>query len=130
MARSNEGWPRSAARQGTTVSFGRHGGIAARRRALVAASSSMAGRGRLDGTGKGEVSGRACALERGQWRGQAAGTASSAAAQQAHARACLSVCARREGRVSEGEREGREKGSGERKRKVHGLTQFKLKIFN
>ena len=42
--------------------------------------------------------------------------------------------ARREGRVSEGEREGererREKKGVEREIKVSGLTWFKLKIFN
>jgi hypothetical protein len=41
----------------------------------------------------------------------------------------LSACARREGRESEGEREEREREWRE-KRKVNGLTQFKLKIFN
>ena len=49
-----------------------------------------------------------------------------------HARAALK-CLRaqsREGRVSEGEREKREKGSGERKKKVSSLTQSKLKICN
>jgi len=38
--------------------------------------------------------------------------------------------ARREGRVSEGERERREKKGVEREIKVSGLTWFKLKIFN
>ena len=41
----------------------------------------------------------------------------------------MSACARREGRESEGEREEREREWRE-KRKVNGLTQFKLKIFN
>jgi len=37
VARGNEVRPRSAARQGTAGPFGRHGGEAARRRALVVA---------------------------------------------------------------------------------------------
>ena len=41
----------------------------------------------------------------------------------------MSACACREGRESEGEREEREREWRE-KRKVNGLTQFKLKIFN
>jgi len=69
---------------------------------------------------------------------------SSRAAAGQRARACSGAAsgwqrrvlcrARREGRVSEGEREGererREKKGVEREIKVSGLTWFKLKIFN
>ena len=65
---------------------------------------------------------------------------SSRAAAGQRARACSGAAsgwqrrvlcrARREGRVSEGERERREKKGVEREIKVSGLTWFKLKIFN
>ena len=64
----------------------------------------------------------ACALEGGDGaaRQQQGGSRAASGGRQrlsaaAGARAaCLNACARREGRVSEGEREEREKGSGER----------------
>ena len=115
VARGNEGWPRSAARQGMAGSFGRHGGVAARRRALVAACSSTAG---LTGWGRGRsASVRGVRTRVGRESaacGQAAGAASGSGALK-----CLR--ARREGRESEGEREEREREWRE-KRKVNGLT--------
>jgi len=81
----------------------------------------------------------ACALK---WGGEVSGAARqcdgsrcsklAAAAQRAHARRAQvpTRAQSREGRVSEGEREKREKGSEEREKKVSGLTQSKLKICN
>jgi len=129
VARGIEGWPRSSARQGMAA---RLGATAVSRHVAERLSRRARRRqARRDGGGEGQRACGACALERGgsQRRGQAAGAASSAAAQRAHVRARLSACARREGRESEGEREEREREWRE-KRKVNGLTQFKLKIFN
>ena len=95
----------------TAGPFGRHGGEAARRRALVAACAST-GRARRGRRARSSGVGR---QRRGTARQQ--GSELAAAAQRAHAwRAqVLARAQSREGRVSEGEREKREKGSGERK---------------
>ena len=118
VAHGNEGWPWSAARQGMAGSFGCHGGIAARRRALVAACSSTVGRGRLDGTGKGEVSGRACRRALMARQRARRGSGAAMARQQRSERACvlaqMPAHAERQGERGR-EREEREKESGERK---------------
>ena len=99
------GW-RADGRRGSSSAASR-----ARRRALVACGVLVDGaaRCRLDGRGRGKVSG-------------AASPALGAASRQwcsERARARSSACARRGDRESEGEREGREKESRERKREVN-----------
>ena len=130
VARGNEVRPRSAARQGTAGLFGRHGDDGG--------ASPSAWRGvSVNGQGAART---ACALK---WGGASAarhreaagqrGSEGAAAAQRGSERTRAQVPARaqsREGRVSGGEREGREKESGEMKEKVSSLTWFKLKIFN
>ena len=129
VARGNESWPQSTARQGMAGSFGRHGSVTARRRALVAACSSTAGstgwgRGRSAGVrGVRTRAGRESAARPGSRRSELGSGAASA-------RAGALECLRAQRGEGERGREGREKGSGERKRKVNGLIQFKLKIFN
>ena len=106
VARGNEGWPRSAARQGMAGSFGRHGGVAARRRALVAVCSSTAGstgwwRGRSAGVrGVRTRAGRESAARPGSRRSE---LGSGAASARAGALECLRA------QRGEGER-GRERG--------------------
>ena len=75
------------------------------------------------------AAGTACALK---WRGrQRRGTARQQGSEAASARALKCLRARAEqGGKSAGERERREKESGERKENVNGLTQSKLKICN
>ena len=111
VARGNEGWPRSAARQGTAGPFGRHGGEAARRRALVAACAS---------TGWAPAArGQAAGSERGQAAAQR-GSEAAAAAQRGSERTRAQVPARARRAEREGqrgrERERREEESGERKK--------------
>ena len=130
VARGNEGWPRSAARQGTAGPFGRHGGEAGRRRALVAAlaSTGRARRGRrarLSGVGR---------QRRGTARQQRGSRAASSRQRRSErtrgALKCLRVCAEQRGEGQRGrERKERERGV-EREKKVSGLTQPKLKILN
>jgi len=132
VARGNEGWPRSAARQGMAGSFGRHGGVAARRRARVAACASTGPRCRLDGRGgEGQRARGACALERGLMARPSKGAArrqqgserGGAAAQRARV---LEGSAAR----TQGGGKGREKESRERKREANVLTRDFLKIFH
>ena len=119
VARGNEGWPRSAARQGTAGPFGRHGGEAARRRALVAAcaSTGRARRGRRarsSGVGRQR---RGTARQQGSERGQAAAQHGSE-----RTRAVLECLRAQRGESQRGiERKEREREWRERK-KVHGLT--------
>jgi hypothetical protein len=96
VARGNEGWPRSAARQGMASSFRHHGGVAAHRQAL----SQHASTGRLDGMGERKVSGRAgrAHSSREGVSGAARQQAQrAAAAQRAYARARSSACTLRIG---------------------------------
>ena len=103
-AHGNEVRPRSAARQGTAGPFGRHGGEAARRRALVAACAS---------TGWAPAArGQAAGSERGQAAAQR-GSEAAAAAQRGSERTRAQVPARARRAEREGQR-GRERG--ERKR--------------
>ena len=75
--------------------------------------------GRRDGMGKGKVSERAGRAHSSGEGVSGAWPGSKSSERQWRAR----VPERSgQGRVSEGEREGREKGSGEREKKVHGLT--------
>ena len=98
---------------------GCHGGVAARRRALVVCGVLVDGaeRGRLDGTGGKSAGGRTGeALMAGQRARRCSGAASSGAR--------VPCRARRE------EERGREKESRERKREVNILTRDFLKIFH
>jgi len=132
VARGIDGRPRSAARQGTAGPFGRHGGEAARRRALVAACAST-GRARRGRRARSSGVGR---QRRGTARQRGGSEAARPRQRHSEARAGgAQVPARaqsREGRVSEGEREEREKGSGERnKSQRFDLVQtrnFQLKL--
>ena len=120
VARGNEGRPQSAARQGTAGLFGRHGGIAARRRTRVASCSSTAG---LTGWGRGRSAsvrgvrtragresaarGQAAGSERGQAAAQR-GSEAAAAAQRGSERTRAQVPARARRAEREGQR-GRER---------------------
>ena len=126
VARGNEGWPRSVARQGTAGPFGRHGGEAARRRALVAAcaSTGRARRGRrARSSGVGRQ--RRAARQQGSERGQAAAQRGSG-----HTRGVPERLRAQRGESQRGRERGERKREWREKEKVSGLTWFKLKIFN
>ena len=110
----------------TAGPFGRHGGEAARRRALVAAwaSTGRAWRGRrARSSGVGRQ--RRAARQQGSERGQAAAQRGSE-----RTRGMLECLRAQRGESRRGrERKERERGV-EREKKVHGLTYPKLKILN
>ena len=122
-AHGNEVRPRSAARQGTAGPFGRHGGEAARRRALVAACAST-------GRARQRVAcalkwGGASAARRGSTAGQRGGSEAARQRRSERTRAQVPARARRAEQRGEREKEWREE-----RKNVNGLTQSKLTIFN
>ena len=130
MARGIDDRPRSAAWQVHGRHVGRHSGVAARRRARVAACASTGPRCRLDGRGgEGQrLAGRAHSSGGG---GQRRAAGSRAASGGSGAASPVLECLRAQGRGgSARERERREKREWREKIKVSGLTWSKLKIFN
>jgi hypothetical protein len=127
VVRGNGGWPRSTARQGRVA----HLGATAVSRCVAERVSRRARRRQgavgLTGRGRGRSAG-----ERAHSSGEGGSAAQRARQRRSECTrgACLSVCARREGRESEGEREGREKREWREKERVNPLTCSKLKIFH
>ena len=124
VASGNEGWPWSAARQGTAGLFGRHGddgGASPSAWRGVCVNGRRPARAHSSEVGMGQRRGEAARRQRGSEAAVAAqrGSEAAAAAQRGSERTRAQVPARaqsREGRVSGGERERREEESGERKK--------------
>ena len=109
---------------------GCHGGEASRRRALVAACAST-GRARRGRRARSSGVGRQRRGTARQQRGSRAASSWQRRSERTRgALKCLRARAEQRGEGQRGRERKREKVSGERERKVSGLTQSKLKIFN
>ena len=129
VASGNEGWPWSAARQGTAGLFGRlgdDGGASPSAWRGVCVNGRRPARAHLSEVGRGQRRGEAARRQRGSKAAAAAQRGSERTRAQVPARAHRAERRESAGKRERGERE-REWREGE---KVSGLTWFKLKIFN